>query len=250
MENTDSGDNEEKPGQRPGDNWRVRLVGYVKRKRYERRTKKEQESPQDRATRRAGNATVWIAFFTFVLAATSGYQFVIFSSQLDVMRSQQRAWINATGVQFFTVVGQPVIFTVVMKNTGQSLAKNTSGKFRAEILDANGEPTFDYSEKRVTGGWEGNVIFKNDFFPLQITPLTKARGTETTESTVWTESMDRRFKNREIWISGHGVVVYDDIFKRKHWMHLCFEHSFKAQDVLYTDLPGTKACSDYNNTDD
>lgn len=54
--------------EQPRNSWWARLVGYVKRKRHERKTKKKQETPVDRAARRTANATVWIAAFTVVMA--------------------------------------------------------------------------------------------------------------------------------------------------------------------------------------
>ena len=48
--------------------WGTRFVGYVKRTREERKTKKQQEPSADRAARRTMWATVWIATFTSILA--------------------------------------------------------------------------------------------------------------------------------------------------------------------------------------
>jgi hypothetical protein len=47
-------------------------IGYVKRKLEERRAKRKQESPADRAARITALATFWIAGFTLVLAVLSG----------------------------------------------------------------------------------------------------------------------------------------------------------------------------------
>jgi hypothetical protein len=73
------------PVQAPGNNGWVRFVGYVKRKRYERATKKKSETPTDRAARRTAAATAWMAGFTFVLAATSGLTIWVLKNQLREM---------------------------------------------------------------------------------------------------------------------------------------------------------------------
>jgi hypothetical protein len=48
--------------------WRYRLIAYIERKLHEREAKKKEERPTDKAARRTATATVWIAFFTVVLA--------------------------------------------------------------------------------------------------------------------------------------------------------------------------------------
>ena len=64
------------------DGW-IRFVGYVKRKRHERATKKKNETPTD--ARRTAVATIWMAIFTFVLAATSGLTIWVLKNQLREM---------------------------------------------------------------------------------------------------------------------------------------------------------------------
>jgi hypothetical protein len=59
-----------------------RFIGYIKRKVQERRAKKKQETPADKATRRTAWATVWIAFFTFVSIAVSGGTLWVLKLQL------------------------------------------------------------------------------------------------------------------------------------------------------------------------
>lgn len=63
----------------------VRFVGYIKRKANERRTKKQNETPTDKAARRTAVATIWMAIFTFVLASTSGLTILILKNQLKEM---------------------------------------------------------------------------------------------------------------------------------------------------------------------
>jgi hypothetical protein len=64
--------------------WR-RLVRNVESKLEQRRTKKEKESSADRAARVTASATKWMAFFTFVLAATSVGTVWILRNQLTEM---------------------------------------------------------------------------------------------------------------------------------------------------------------------
>jgi hypothetical protein len=53
---------------------------------YKRRTKKQEESPVDRAARQTANATIWLAVFTVVLAVVSGLTLRILNGQLGEMQ--------------------------------------------------------------------------------------------------------------------------------------------------------------------
>jgi hypothetical protein len=63
----------------------TRLVSNVERKMHERHSKKQEESPTDRAARVTAKATVWLAIFTVVLAGTSIGTVVILKNQLKEM---------------------------------------------------------------------------------------------------------------------------------------------------------------------
>ena len=68
-----------------GRGW-ARLISYIKRKVYKRRTKKQEESPVDRTARHTANATIWLAVFTVVLAVVSGLTLRILNGQLGEMQ--------------------------------------------------------------------------------------------------------------------------------------------------------------------
>ena len=85
MTDEDERPNPNPPIQASRNNGWFRFVGYVKRKRYERAAKKKNETPTDKAARRTATATVWMAIFTLVLAATSGLTIWILKNQLREM---------------------------------------------------------------------------------------------------------------------------------------------------------------------
>lgn len=60
--------------EKPRRTWWGGPISYVKRKAQDRKAKKKQETPTDKAARRTATATFWIAGFTFVLAAVSYFQ--------------------------------------------------------------------------------------------------------------------------------------------------------------------------------
>jgi len=76
--------------QAPRDNWWVRFVGYVKRKSEERTAKKKNETSTDKAARRTAVATIWMAIFTCILAATSGLTICVLRNQLKEMQESRK----------------------------------------------------------------------------------------------------------------------------------------------------------------
>jgi len=70
------------PVEAPRKNTWIRFIGYVKRKAEERAAKKKNEAPTDQAARRTAVATIWMAIFTCILAATSGLTIWILKNQL------------------------------------------------------------------------------------------------------------------------------------------------------------------------
>jgi hypothetical protein len=65
--------------------WYTRLVRYVNRKRYQRKRKKEEEAPTDRAARLTATATIWMAIFTLLLILVGGGTYWILKNQLREM---------------------------------------------------------------------------------------------------------------------------------------------------------------------
>ncbi len=85
MERESESDNPDAQVEAPRENRWVRFVGYIKRKVNERKAKKQNETPTDKAARRTAVATIWMAIFTFVLASTSGFTIWILKNQLTEM---------------------------------------------------------------------------------------------------------------------------------------------------------------------
>jgi hypothetical protein len=57
----------------------------VNRKRYQRKRKKEEEAPTDRAARLTATATIWMAIFTLLLILVGGGTYWILKNQLREM---------------------------------------------------------------------------------------------------------------------------------------------------------------------
>lgn len=68
MEDTGAGQNATPEGAQSENDRRFGFIDKIKSKLHERKTKKEQENPVDRAARITAKATAWIAVFTVVMA--------------------------------------------------------------------------------------------------------------------------------------------------------------------------------------
>lgn len=68
MEDSEKGSDSNPAAEDTSANGRSGFVGYIKRQLHGRKAKQEKENPLDRAARITAKATVWIAFFTVVMA--------------------------------------------------------------------------------------------------------------------------------------------------------------------------------------
>jgi hypothetical protein len=131
MGNTEKPAGTDAPITQPRDNWRVRLIGYAKRKMDERAAKKQNEPPVDRAARVSAKATVWIALFTLVSVVVSVGTFLILKSQLKEMHDG--------GVDTHTLAQQAIDQTTIMRQRPW-VSLTGSPEFKGISLDAKGNP--------------------------------------------------------------------------------------------------------------
>jgi hypothetical protein len=131
VENADSRQSPDSPIAQPRQQWRARLIGYVKRYLHERKSKKETESPADRAARRTATATVWIAVFTVVLAIVGGvtlYEVVTGGNDTHTLAvaaiAANRAWLAPDIMNLMSALeaGLPVKYSIHIINTGKEPA--------------------------------------------------------------------------------------------------------------------------------
>jgi len=126
----------------------LRFIHYIKRKLHERRSKKEKENSAERADRITANATFAIAFLTAVIAIVGILQYMVFSGQLEEMRTastlmkgqlnltsdlfrmSERAWIEISPIKSALFHPRddkfPASFNyeISIKNTGKSVARD------------------------------------------------------------------------------------------------------------------------------
>jgi len=110
----------------------ARFVGNLKRYRDERRAKKKEENPQDRAARRTAIATVFIAIFTLATVGIGGFQFFILRGQLIAMQGQLSE-MKSGGKQ----TGDLVVATQNLATAASTQATNTSNLVTAAQNEAD-----------------------------------------------------------------------------------------------------------------
>jgi hypothetical protein len=113
VENTETGQPADPKIKQPRNWWWIRLVGYIERKLHERKTKKENENPVDRAARLTAKATVWIAVFTVLMAVVALgtlYEIIIGGSDTHSLAEAANDQSRAAMVQaIIQVPGTPSI---------------------------------------------------------------------------------------------------------------------------------------------
>jgi hypothetical protein len=98
LTNQEIGNGPSPPADQSQSNWIVFRIQKIERYFRDRHAATKEESPQDRASRRTANATVWIAALTLVVVFVGGLQYLIFRAQLKVM-ADQLIEMKGTGVQ-------------------------------------------------------------------------------------------------------------------------------------------------------
>jgi hypothetical protein len=190
-----------------------------------------------------------IAVFTAVLAAAAIYQFIILDDQLDVMRKDQRAWMDVQEVGFQNEVGKPIAITMAFRNTGKTPAMNVYMVFKLEMLNIADGPTFDYSNKHLVSEVSGTFFPNTPPLRLGLSPLIAGPGTDDVQGTVLTQDVADKFKNGQIWYAAHGRVSYEDIFGGKHWMTRCFLEYNKVINAITSAPLSAKPCANYEHID-
>jgi len=202
-----------------------------------------------------------VAIFTGVITVTgiiytifAGLQWSVIGSQLDVMRKDQRAWIEAsgvsaasgTGVTINIMAGQPASYPIKFINTGKTPARNIDASIFVNILnDAEDPPlanveslvehngTTAYGVNKISAG----IVFPNRDFGHSVIVLDEHGGPQNA-----TEREVEALRNGTAYVAVYGIVTYDDVFKIHHWTRFCTW-------VALSGSPRALRCTQYNSVD-
>jgi hypothetical protein len=173
---------------------------------------------------------------------------LIFWRQLDAMKADQRAWVvvKPKTVPMAAIVNQPLQTVIRLTNTGKTPARNVVASVFVEVVQ-NGKPiNFDYSSTRfgprsqlVTG-----ELFPNDNADMDVIRKRPKQGENEPENELVNDSEATQLLSGNAYISIHGMVTYDDVFKISHWKTFCIWQPMR-QSSSYTAFE----CTEHNSED-
>ena len=200
----------------------------------------------------------WImALFTVVIAGIGIVQACIYSSQLDVMRIDQRSWLGVKFVPMQPILNNPVSVQLLVNIIGRTPIKNITGEFTASYLETSTPIDFRSREELKAAGtklsedtplwtkFSTGVLFPND--PITLPPFTLAEGSPTKPVPIlWDTKLQERYSKGEIYIEEHGRFSYKDAAGNCHWTQFC--NTITARDQGVPSKIG-EACAAYNDID-
>jgi hypothetical protein len=275
---------------------------YIGNKLEERRARREQETPADRAARVTATATAWMAVFTVLLALLNGVTVVILRNQLkemheggvdthalaqassnaadaaadqadasqqfsdtaedinegiagavdqleaaadnakasikatqDALRLDQRAWVGTEDISSVPTTPETDKVwdvNVSMKNSGKTPAKNILMWNTEALLKALPNVNADCAEAIERQASKTMLPPNGGYKAL----LHVANGVKMPSD--WEKEIK---DNGAIYV--HGCVLYDDVFRRPHWMTYCGVYDIEHKS-------GFQSCLKYNDTGD
>jgi len=109
--------------------WISTGIDQIRDKCRDRRAKRENETPQDRFSRRLANATVWMAIFTAAVVGVGFLQFRTLDKTDQTLKAAQRPWVSVGPVQpvsdfEYTNSGASLAVAFGLSNYGHSPALN------------------------------------------------------------------------------------------------------------------------------
>jgi hypothetical protein len=198
--------------------------------------------------------TDWLlAAFTCVLAVAAIIQFIVTDHQLNVMRNDQRAWLEfgaqsgtseGGGPDWHITSGQPITYPIRIANVGKTPAKHMVVKVFVDVIDSSQDPPLDRVGTAKTGSAfpfalvEAGVVFPNGDFSQSVMRVVRGGA-----PLVATLDEARALRDGRAYLAVYGIITYDDVFNAPHWTKFCHwvagDGSFHA-----------RGCTEYNGVDD
>jgi hypothetical protein len=157
--------------------------------------------------------TLFLVIFNGVLAYATYRQLGLTEEAINAsrqsLRISERAWMGITSIIWQGDIGNPMIVDVTFKNIGKSIARNVTIVITGENVAAGKAP--NYSQVDTIKPTSNGIA---------------APGTE-----IHAHTMSLKPLNKELWEAflqgkgdffAYGIIRYDDIFDRHHWMTYCY----------------------------
>jgi hypothetical protein len=143
---------------------------------------------------------------------------------------EQRAWVGVEGINGDIQPNKPYSVLVGFRNSGKTPAKQVSLRMQFNPVRQGQALKFTYSEPISSKGF---VPPNGTFSSAELSP---SGGDPVRESEI------ELIKTGKLRAYLYGVVTYEDIFNRSHWMRFCY--------FIGADAKSYKACNEYNDTDE
>jgi hypothetical protein len=201
--------------------------------------------------------TDWVvALFTVVLGFVAYQQFVITDRQLEVMRTDERAWVEAHIAEPppdshperpLMAVGSPIVVPMTIKNVGKTPARGVT-----VLTWVVAEPALVPVPLQCIYEPEDCPAIKRKFgilLPNDVVPGTGYRTDRDLGQVVATSEEAMGYQNYTVYTAVFGVITYRDVFGMSHWTHFCAWHAKPAPQGLRASY-NTEACAEFNDAGD
>jgi hypothetical protein len=202
------------------------LIVRVREQLRKRRVAKQNETPQDKFSRRTANATVLIGVLTIGVILVAIFQYVVFSHQLNVMQGQldemrsphaERAYLFIAHDDTVPATPDEIspgkVYRILFKNYGK-----TPAVYRGIHTMCSYWPTESPNPKFSAEKWEGSIVIgvNEPIGPFDC-PLTAS------------ETEIAKAARNEGYIFMIAKIDYDDIFGEPHETGMCVVYKFATK---------------------
>jgi hypothetical protein len=164
----------------------------------------------------------------------------LLEASIDSSELDQRAWVAVSDLRTnpsVLVVGEPLTFIAVFKNTGRTPAKGTHGYVTVDPELQGHSPKFSYKHL---------PSFSYGLIPPEGTAFASIkadmRDRRTGQAVPITQEVLDGLKSESIHFYVHGIVYYEDVFHITHWTKFCYF-------LRGPQLNEFSGCNSHNNAD-
>jgi hypothetical protein len=135
-------------------------------------------------------------------------------------QTDERAWLTIAPNLSFVNAGSPVNEDIQLKNIGKTLATNIALYTFVEFVENGKEPDLNFSSPSLTDTTRRALLAPTEIDTINVARLAGLPGASTPARATQAEADD--YGAGKTWLAVHGVLMYDDIFGRHHWVRFCF----------------------------
>jgi hypothetical protein len=223
----------------------------------EKNTHEEQKRPMGAPEGKSHHSIPeWlIMVFTAVLALVGFFQYRTSDKQTTTSRISERAWLeirpgNSDPSQRYTKdhrlainAGEPVTFDTYMVNTGKTPAKNIHLYSFVDIFPAAVEVPLSNVDNPTRAIHQ--EVVSGMVLPDSPTDMARRRIGQDGTFIIATSDEVADYYGGKAYVAAYGMVTYEDVFHKPHWMKFCFWSA-----GLNGAISATRNCSNYNSMDE